>query len=1011
MTPQQFITKWQGCQLAERAFYQQHFNDLCALVGHPTPAAQDTTGDTFCFERGATKTGGGNGWADVWKRGFFAVEYKGQNGDLRRALEQVQRYALALENPPLLVVARADLIEIHTNFTNTVSDTHTIALEEIGMPENLAKLRALFFAPEKLRPARTTRALTEQAAALFASLANTLRDRGHAPQSVAHFLDKLLFCFFAEDAGLLPASLVTRVLENGAKDPARIDRQLKQLFASMSKGGDFGAEIIDWFNGGLFDGNDTLPLQSGDIAALMTVARLDWTEVEPSIFGTLFERGLDPSKRSQLGAHYTDPQSIMRLVEPVVVAPLAAEWENVKARIKQGMAAYAAGGKGSKKGIEEAQAAYQGFMQRLGDFRVLDPACGSGNFLYLALHALKDIEHRAALEAEALGLPLGFAGFHTGPHNVLGIEINSYAAELARVTVWIGELQWMLRHGMSPSKNPILKPLDHIECRDALLQTPSSSPLSGGERSSGSSPDKGRQGGVEVLEAQWPSVDAIIGNPPFLGDKKMRAELGDEYTEALRKVYDGRVPGGADLVTYWFEKARAQIEAGRCQRAGLVATNSIRGGANQQVLARICNTTRIFNAWSDEEWINEGAAVRVSLVCFGASVIPAQAGIQSVVLDGKTVDAVHADLTAGDGLNLTQAKPLKENAGTAFIGTSKKASFDIPGEKARAWLKMPNPHGKSNHMVVKPWVNGSDLVQRRSDTWIVDFGTSMTEPEAALFEAPFFYVMEQVKPEKMKVRAESEKRYWWLHARTAPDMRRALTGIDRYIATSIVAKYRLFVWLDIAVLPSHAVCAIARSDDITFGILHSRFHQLWSLGLCTWLGVGNDPRYTPTTTFETFPFPVGLTPKDTATQTPSSSPLSGGGQCSGSSPDKGRLGGVKVYSEAIAIAAQALNQLRENWLNPPEWTDWVRTAEEEKAGFPLRPVAKPGHEADLKKRTLTNLYNARPAWLDNAHKTLDAAVAQAYGWNDYTPEMPDEEILRRLLALNLAQADASLTKH
>lgn len=331
MTPQQFIAKWQGCQLAERAFYQQHFNDLCALVGHPTPAAQDTVGDTFCFEKGATKTGGGNGWADVWKRGFFAAEYKGPNGDLCKALDQVQRYALALENPPLLVVARADLIEIHTNFTNTVSDTHTIALEEIGTPDNLAKLRALFFEPERLRPARTTRALTEQAAKLFASLANTLRDRGHAPQQVAHFLDKLLFCFFAEDAGLLPKEMVTRVLENGAKDPARIDRQLKQLFASMSKGGDFGAEIIDWFNGGLFDSDATLSLQSGDIAALITVARLDWTGVEPSIFGTLFERGLDPSKRSQLGAHYTDPQSIMRIVKPVVIEPLNAEWENVKA--------------------------------------------------------------------------------------------------------------------------------------------------------------------------------------------------------------------------------------------------------------------------------------------------------------------------------------------------------------------------------------------------------------------------------------------------------------------------------------------------------------------------------------------------------------------------------------------------------------------------------------------------------------------------------------------------------
>ena len=988
MTPQQFIAKWQGCKLAERAFYQQHFNDLCALAGHPTPAAQDTTGDTFCFEKGASKTGGGNGWADVWKRGFFAVEYKGPNGDLRRALEQVQRYALALENPPLLVVARADLIEIHTNFTNTVSDTHTIALEEIGTPENLAKLRALFFEPEKLRPARTTRALTEQAATLFASLANTLRDRGHAPEQVARFLDKLLFCFFAEDAGLLPANLVTRVLENGAKDPARIDRQLGQLFAAMSKGGDFGADIIDWFNGGLFDSDETLPLQGDDIAALITVARLDWTEVEPSIFGTLFERGLDPSKRSQLGAHYTDPASIMRIVEPVIVAPLNAEWKSVKAQIAQGMANYASGGKGSKKGIEAAQAAYQGFMQRLGDFRVLDPACGSGNFLYLALHALKDIEHRAVLEAEALGLPLGFAGLHTGPHNVLGIELNSYAAELARVTVWIGELQWTLRHGMSPSKNPILKPLDHIECRDALL-TPS--------------PSKGEGGGEgEIVEAHWPTVDAIIGNPPFLGDKKMRSELGDEYTEALRKCYEGRVPGGADLVTYWFEKARAQIEAGKCRRAGLVATNSLRQKRNRPVLERILESGQIFNAWSDEEWINEGAAVRVSLVCFDGSPRPQAGeglGVRAVFLDGNPVTNIHADLTAGGdgGSDLTSAKPLKENAGWSYFGLCLAGAFKVPSATAHAWLKLPNPHGKPNSDVLKPIYNGSDITRRWAGDWVIDFAL-LDEQQAALYEAPFAYVVEHVKPVRASNREASRAEKWWRHGRARPELRSKLAGLQRYIATPETAKHRFFVSSPISVAPEHSLIVIPSASDALFGILSSRLHTVWALAKGGRMGMGNDPRYNSTLTFETFPFPEGLSPADTATQTPSSSPLSGGGQGSGSSPDKGRLGGV------IVTAAKTLNQLRENWLNPPEWTDWLRTPEEEKAGYPLRPVAKDvGLKSDLQKRTLTNLYNARPAWLDNAHKTLDAAVAKAYGWNDYTPEMPDEEILRRLLALNLVR--------
>ncbi len=499
------------------------------------------------------------------------------------------------------------------------------------------------------------------------------------------------------------------------------------------------------------------------------------------------------------------------------------------------------------------------------------------------------------------------------------------------------------------------------------------------------------RGGVRgIFEAQWPQADVIIGNPPFLGGSKMLRELGEDYVQTLRSEYDGRVPGGADLVTYWFEKARAQIEAGKCRRAGLVATNSIRGGANQQVLARICDTSKIFNAWSDEEWINEGAAVRVSLVCFGISVIPARAGIQSVVLNGNSVETIHADLTAGEGLNLTQAQPLKENAGVCFMGASKKAPFDIPGELARKWLTLPNPNSRPNSDVVRPWANGMDITRRASDTWIIDYGLAMTEADAALYETPFEYVVQHVKPEREKNNREAYRKYWWRHAEARPGMRAALKGLPRYIATPHVSKHRIFVWVDAAVLPDQMLIVTTRSDDTTFGILHSRFHELWSLRMGT--SLEDRPRYTPTTTFETFPFPEGLTPHDTLT---------------------GR------NAEAIAEAARKLNLLRDNWLNPPEWVDWLRTPEEEKAGYPARPIAKVdadvgrdssrlvGLKSDLQKRTLTNLYNARSAWLDNAHKTLDAAVAKAYGWNDYTPEMPDEEILRRLLVLNLARANNS----
>lgn len=940
MTPQQFIAKWKDNPLGERASYQIHFTDLCALVGVPAPSP--SSADTYCYERGATRTGAGQGWADVWKSGHFAFEYKATRRNLGEALKQLMTYALALDNPPLLVVCDTNIIQIHTHFTNAPSEIHTIALDDIGQPDNLNKLRWLFTDPNKFIPQRTLIQITEEAAGKFAALAQSLNKRGHEPQVVAHFLNQCLFCLFAEDAELLPGKLFERLLDKSQTDPAKLSNRFEELFKAMRKGGDFALEDIHWFNGGLFEKVQVLPLETAEIKILHEAAKLDWSGIEPSIFGTLFERGLDPKKRSQLGAHYTDQQSILRIINPVIVEPLSREWEVARADIA---AKIAKRKKSGDKAERDAQAVFTTYLERLKNFKVLDPACGSGNFLYVALRALKDLEHKANLDAEALGLQRQIT-IECSPANVLGIELNPYAAELARVTVWIGEIQWMLKNGYPIRTSPILQPLDHIENRDAILLFM----------------DGGPDSGAMVDEAEWPTVDTIIGNPPFLGDKKMRAELGDDYTTELRCEYDGRVPGGADLVTYWFEKARAHIEAGKCQRAGLVATNSIRGGANQKVLARICESAHIFNSWSDEEWINEGAAVRVSLVCFSAF-IPTQAGIQTVVLNGAHVTTIHADLTAGEGLNLTQAKRLKENADICFVGTSKKASFDVAGEVARGWLKCPNPNGKPNSCVVKPWLNGSDLVQRPSDTWIVDFGDSMTEVEASLFELPFAYAEKIVKPEKMLVRAESEKRYWWRHARTASDMRGAIASGERFIATAIVAKYRLFVWRESCVLPSHAVAVFSRQDDATFGILHSRFHELWALRMGT--SLEDRPRYTPTTTFETFPFPS------------------------------------EVASNEIATAAKSLNELRNNWLNPPEWTDWVRTAEEEKAGYPLRPIAKAGHEADLKKRTLTNLYNQRPAWLDNAHKTLDAAVAQAYGWNDYTPDMPDEEILRRLLVLNL----------
>ncbi len=987
MTPEAFIAKWKAADLKEKSASQEHFIDLCHLLGQPTPAEADPKGTWYCFERGATKAGGGDGWADVWRRGFFGWEYKGKGKDLKAALKQLQLYALALESPPLLIVSDIESIVIHTAFTNAVPMTYTLSLDDLADPDRLRWLRWAFADPERLKPGKTIPELTEEAAGRFADLAQSLGARGHDPQRVAHFLNKLLFCLFAEDVELLPRQLFTRLLENGLKAPEHLSFLLQGLFHAMAGGGPFGVEVIDWFNGGLFDGDDTLPLEKPEIQTLLEAARLDWSAIEPSIFGTLFERGLDPAKRSQLGAHYTDRQSIMRLIDPVIREPLLAEWESCKAAINELLRKESVAKTDKKKREKEkewsktAHGIYAGFLHRLEKFRILDPACGSGNFLYLALQTLKDLEHRVMLEAEALGLARQFPS--VGPECVHGIELNPYAAELARVTVWIGEIQWMLKHGYSLNRNPILRPLETIEQRDALIN-----------------PDG--------TEANWPKADAIVGNPPFLGDKKMLGELGEDYVTRIRRLFKGRVPGGADLVTYWFDKARVQIETGAADRGGLVATNSIRGGANRKVLDAICASRRIFNAWSDEPWVNEGAAVRVSLVCFGSLDAPSQ-------LNGAGVEQINSDLTGGSA-DLTRAKRLASNKSCCFYATVKAGRFDVDGLTARSWLKQPNPHVRPNSDVVKPWANAIDVTRRPEDKWVVDFGTAMAREDASLYELPFAHVLAQVKPIRDKTRRDKYRNIWWLFAEPIPGMRNAVRDLTRYIATPAVAKHRLFVWVPATVVPDHALMVVARSDDTTFGILHSRLHELWALGTCTWLGKGNDPRYTPTTTFETFPFPEGLTPADTAPKSDAEKRELGYVPVIGALDDEtirpnepGIHPQVPVLPDparrplarAIAEAAFKLNRLRENWLNPPEWTDRIP---EVVPGFPDRIIPKPGHETDLKKRTLTNLYNQRPAWLDHAHKVLDAAVADAYGWNDYTHDMPDQEVLRRLLELNLARS-------
>ena len=992
MNAHEFVAKWRPAELRERQACHEHFLDLCELVGHPKPAADDPLGERFCFERGAKKLGGEDGWADVWKKGYFGWEYKGKHKDLAAAYKQLNGYREDLGNPPLLVVCDMERIEVHTNFTNTAVQVHTVTFDDLDSPEGMRIVRAVFFDPEALRPTRQRIEITQEVASKIGELAQALRSRGIEPHAAARFLDRLVFCMFAEDVGLLRKGLFSEVLSRARQEPKRLQPMLADLFGKMASGGFFGADEIKRFNGNLFADAAVLDLLPNEIGLLEAASRPDWSDVEPAVFGSLFERGLDPDKRSQIGAHFTSREDIETLVEPVVMQPLRREWDELRTVFLNVLATgkkHPTGkekppaGRALDKAHLEADTLIRNFLDRLATVKVLDPASGSGNFLYVTLQKLMGLEREVLNFAAAHGVPSFIP--RVDPLQLYGIEINAYAAELAQMTVWIGYLQALSRQGFSLPDDPVLKPMDTIQCRDAILD------LSDAEH---------------PTEPEWPAVDYIVSNPPFLGTKKLRGGLGEEYVEELFALYGDRIPNFSDLCCYWFEKARAHIEAGKCKRAGLLATQGIRGGLNRTVLERIKRTGDIFWAESDRPWILDGANVHVSMVGFddGAE--------QNRTLDGARVTTINSNLTST--ADIAQARRLPEDVNIGFIADVKAGRFDLPESEALALLDQANPNARPNSDVLVPWANGQDVLRRSHGYWIIDFGCDMPEEQAARYGQPFERVRRLVKPARDKVQRELYAQVWWLHARPGHEMRRSLDGLPRFIVTPTVAKHRVFAWMEAPILPDHQLVAIARADDYFFGVLHSRVHELWARAQGTQLRERESGfRYTPTTCFETFPFPwpPGQEPRLPAATAGGGEEGAGDGS---RSPDPG-----PQLVEAIATAARELDQLRQNWLNPPEWTKeevlefpgstggpWARYLHDPDARgigtvrWPRLVPRDPDCAKKLKDRTLTNLYNQRPTWLQHAHAKLDSAVLSAYGWD---PATTDGKLLESLLALNLSR--------
>ena len=904
MTPQEFIQKWRDTTFGERQAAQMWFLDLLKVVGHPDPAEFNDDGE-FTFEKAVP-----GGFADAYLEGCFGWEFKGTDAKLQGAFDQLLRYQVYLKTPPLLVVSSFQLIRVQTNFRDKETIFLDIPIAELGDPEQLRRIRDIFFDPGAFEPERTVEEVTRETARLFGRIVEDMEQRGEAGEQLARYLNQIVFCLYAEDAGLLRENLFSDIVQRQYRNPAMFNVAVKTLFDQMAGGGLFGADAIAHFNGDLFNGSEPVELSEVSLQRLVEAVNKNWRDIEPSIFGTLFEGVMDATKRSQLGAHYTSPDDILLVVEPVVMKPLRREWDDASQEIDD----LVNGGK-----ADEGRVALEAFRKRLAGVTVLDPACGSGNFLYIALRSLLDLEKQVMDYAAEQG----WHGMtpRVNPSQMSGIELDHYAAELARTALWIGYIQWHQANGFTYKHDPILTPLDTIWRMDAILNYDAEG---------------------NPVEPDWPDAEFIVGNPPFSGSQMLRGNLGDEYVDDIFDLYEGRVPGGADIVCYWFEKARAKIEEGRSSRAGLLATQGIRGGANRRALERIKISGDIFMAYSDHPWVLEGAAVHVSLIGFDKGEETERE------LDGTAVKAINANLTVG--VDLTKANRLKENVGIGFKGVEKGGPFDIPERIALDMLNQPNPDGKNNREVIKPWVNARDTTARPRRMRIIDF-QDMTLEQAALYESPFEYVKAHVRPMRERNRESRTRTYWWRFRRSGEDVRTAITPLTRYIATPRVAKHRVFIWLDGSVLPDSAVVAIAHDDDYTFGVLHSRMHEAWALRMGTQLETR--PRYTATSTFETFPFPR---PTDE--------------QC-----------------EQIAEAARELNRLREGWLNPVD-------AEGKSVMFGV----------DLRQRTLTNLYNdyEHHTWLVNAHDSLNAAVAAAYGWDS---DIKDEQILERLLALNIDRHD------
>ena len=1034
-----FIARWQGVAASELSTAQSFVIELCALLGvdkpHPTPE------QSYMFERPITFVHGDGstsaGRIDCYRRGHFVLEAKKSKAaahtksfddGLLQARSQAENYARALPahegRPPfVLVVDVGTVIEVYAEFSQSGATytpfpdprSHRIALADVARPElrERLRLRRIWTDPHSLNPARISAQVTRGVAQLLAQLSQSLetslqaqlesnQPQSHAsqaqaaPEIVAAYLTRCLFSMFAEDVELLPAGSFQGLLQKYREQPAVLQKMLAILWADMDKGGFSAALAQDvlHFNGKLFKGAGadgySLLLTPAQIDLLIAAARANWREVEPAIFGTLLERALSPSERHALGAHYTPRAYVERLVLPTVIEPLRAQWANAQAAaLVLAHEAAQLEGKARDAKLLDARAEVKKFHHHLCTLRVLDPACGSANFLYVTLEHLKRLEGEVVNQLEALGHTqdqLGFEGETVTLQQLRGIELNERAAALAELVLWIGYLQWHIRtRGNAAVATPVVHNYGNIECRDAVLawdgqelayddagqllsrwdgRTYKTHPVTGEPV-----PDEAAQVPqwryVNARKAQWPQADFIVGNPPFIGAAAMRAALGDGYTQALRSTWP-EVPESADFVMYWWHHAAAQVAAGHTRRMGLITTNSLRQTFNRRVVqAALDKGSHLLMAIPDHPWVDgaNGAAVRIAMTVLapgegeGQALTvtkeqPGEHGEVSVELVARC-GLIHADLSVG--ANVAAIRPLLANENLSNRGVQLfGAGFILTSEEAQA-LGAP--------AIVRHYRNGRDLTDKPRGVLVIDaFGLS-AEQLRERYPAAYQWLLAKVKPERDQNNRSSYRDNWWTFGEPRRVLRRALAGLPRYIATVETSKHRTFQFLDAAILPDNKLIAIALDDAFSLGLLSSQLHIEWALAAGSTLE--DRPVYVKTTCFETFPFPdedTGLTP---------------------------------ALRERIAQLAEQIDAHRKRVLAP---------------------------EAGHTGLTLTGLYNVLAALregraltakekifhtqglvgvLRELHDELDAAVLTAYG---LPPGADTDAILQRLVQLNAQRA-------